>query len=121
MSKEILKNAFHAHVHESSTDDLKLSKSSIGDLIDIMRDIIIRESNKAGSKGFRIPGLGTFKITEMKARKGINPSTKEPINIKARKVPRFKAAKEFKDAANGVKPAKVTKAAKVVKVIKKKK
>lgn len=30
-----------------------------------------------------IPGFGTFKITEIKARSGINPRTKEPIEILA--------------------------------------
>ena len=35
-------------------------------------------------------GFGSFVVLEKGARKGINPKTKEPINIPARKVIKFK-------------------------------
>lgn len=37
-------------------------------------------------------GFGTFAVTEKPAREGINPRTKEKIQIPARKVVKFKAA-----------------------------
>lgn len=43
-------------------------------------------------------GFGTFTKTKRKARKGRNPQTGKEINIPARTVPKFKAAKDFKEA-----------------------
>lgn len=42
-------------------------------------------------------GFGTFSVTERSARKGINPRTKEPIDIPAKKVVKFKAGSELSD------------------------
>ncbi|HTN68364.1 MAG TPA: HU family DNA-binding protein [Dysgonamonadaceae bacterium] len=42
-------------------------------------------------------GFGSFSVTERKARKGINPRTKEPIDIPAKKVVRFKAGSVLSD------------------------
>lgn len=47
-----------------------------------------------------IVGFGTFKVSERAARKGINPKTKETIDIPASKAPAFKAGKALKDAVN---------------------
>ncbi len=43
-------------------------------------------------------GFGTFKVAQMKARKGKNPQTGEEIRIGAKKVPRFVPGKGLKDA-----------------------
>ncbi|MDD2475295.1 MAG: HU family DNA-binding protein [Dysgonamonadaceae bacterium] len=40
-------------------------------------------------------GFGSFSVTERSARKGINPRTKEPIDIPAKKVVKFKAGSEL--------------------------
>ena len=42
-------------------------------------------------------GFGTFSVAEKSARTGINPRTKEVINIEARKVIKFKAGAELND------------------------
>lgn len=42
-------------------------------------------------------GFGTFSVTEKTARKGINPRTKETIEIPARKAVKFKAGAELND------------------------
>ena len=55
------------------------------------------ESVKAGDK-LALAGFGTFEVKERAARTGINPKTKEKIEIAASKAPAFKAAKAFKDA-----------------------
>ena len=49
----------------------------------------------------RIIGFGTFSVQQTKAREGINPRTKEKIQIKASKRPTFKAGSELKTAVNG--------------------
>ena len=40
-------------------------------------------------------GFGSFSVTERSARKGINPRTKEPIDIPAKKVVKFKPGSEL--------------------------
>ncbi|HZJ81018.1 MAG TPA: HU family DNA-binding protein [Dysgonamonadaceae bacterium] len=42
-------------------------------------------------------GFGTFSVTERSARKGINPRTKEAIDIPAKKVVKFKAGSKLSD------------------------
>ena len=56
----------------------------------------ITSNVKKGNK-VTISGLGSFEKVKRAARKGINPSTKEVIQIKAKNAPKFKAAKSFKD------------------------
>lgn len=55
-----------------------------------------------------VPGLGSFHVTERKAREGRNPRTKEPIKIPASKNVRFKAGKDLRDLLN-VAPKKAKK------------
>jgi DNA-binding protein HU-beta len=43
-------------------------------------------------------GFGTFTVTRRQARTGRNPRTKEPIKIKAAKVPKFRPGKALKDS-----------------------
>jgi DNA-binding protein HU-beta len=45
-------------------------------------------------------GFGTFSVRDRAARTGRNPQTGEEIQIKAAKVPAFKAGKALKDAVN---------------------
>ena len=49
---------------------------------------------KAGDKVALI-GFGTFSVAKRPARKGINPSTKKPINIPAKSVVKFKAGADL--------------------------
>ncbi|MGX7140756.1 HU family DNA-binding protein [Facklamia languida] len=46
----------------------------------------------------QVIGFGTFEVRDRAARKGRNPQTGEEIEIKATKVPGFKAGKALKDA-----------------------
>ena len=49
---------------------------------------------KAGDKVALI-GFGTFSVAKRPARKGINPSTKKPIDIHAKSVVKFKAGADL--------------------------
>ena len=40
-------------------------------------------------------GFGSFSVAEKTARKGVNPKTKQPIEISARKSVKFKAGAEL--------------------------
>ena len=56
----------------------------------------IVEELKEGGK-VQLIGFGTFEVRERAARTGMNPRTKEPMQIAATKTPVFKAGKAFKD------------------------
>lgn len=62
-------------------------------------------SLRAG-EGAKVPGFGSFSLSERAARKGRNPATGESINIKASKTVRFKVGKELKEAVNKKKRSK---------------
>ena len=51
----------------------------------------------------KIPGLGTFRKVQTKARMGRNPQTGEQIKNPARKKVRFSVAKTFKESVLGKK------------------
>ncbi len=59
----------------------------------------ITEALASGDK-VSLVGFGTFEVRERAARTGINPKTKEPIEIAASKAPSFKAGKALKDAVS---------------------
>lgn len=62
-------------------------------------DAFTSSVTKSLKKGDRISliGFGTFLVTERQARTGINPTTKQPIQIPAKKVVKFKAGAELSD------------------------
>lgn len=47
-----------------------------------------------------VPGLGSFSVSERKARTGRNPRTNETIQIPASRNVRFKAGKDLKTSVN---------------------
>ena len=57
----------------------------------------ITKALAAGEK-VSVLGFGTFEVRERGARTGLNPRTKEKIEIAASKVPAFKAGQALKDA-----------------------
>ncbi|HIU68522.1 MAG: HU family DNA-binding protein [Clostridiales bacterium] len=57
----------------------------------------VTEALKDGDK-VALAGFGTFDVKTRAARTGLNPRTKETIQIPATKVPFFKAGKPLKDA-----------------------
>lgn len=74
----------------------ELSKKDAEKALGALIDTVVEELSK-GEK-VQIVGFGTFESRERAARKGINPLTKEPIDIAATTVPAFKAGKALKDA-----------------------
>jgi DNA-binding protein HU-beta len=58
---------------------------------------------KHAKDSFTIPGLGKLVLVNRKARVGRNPATGETIQIKAKKVVKFRVAKAAKDAILGAK------------------
>jgi len=62
-------------------------------------DSIFELTSEALAEGEKItvPNFGTFMITHRPERQGRNPSTGEPITIRASKSVRFKVSKNLKD------------------------
>ena len=79
-----------------AADKLGLSKAKTQEALDLFL-ALVQESVAAGDK-VGLYGFGTFEQTERKARTGINPQTKQKIQIAAKKGLKFKPAKAFKDA-----------------------
>lgn len=61
---------------------------------------VFNEISKSLSEGrdVSINGFGKFEVRERAARKGINPVTKEIIDVPASKAPAFKPSKTLKDS-----------------------
>ena len=73
-----------------------LTKKEAGNALAALTSTITEEL-KAGEK-VAIFGLGTFEVRERAARTGHNPRTGEAVEIAAKHIPAFKAAKALKDA-----------------------
>ena len=58
---------------------------------------------KNAKNSFTIPGLGKLVLVNRAARMGRNPATGEAIQIKAKRVVKFRVAKAAKDAILGAK------------------
>lgn len=75
-----------------------ITKKDAEAILNSTLDIII-EQIKAGNK-VSILGFGNFEPKTNSARTGINPQTKEAIQIKASNSVKFKVGKAFKDVLN---------------------
>ena len=84
---------------EKLAEATDLSKAQSGQVLEELSQIIV-SAVKAGDP-VKLPGLGTFKKRETKARQGRNPQTGEPIHIPARTKAAFSVAKAFKEAVLG--------------------
>ena len=85
-----------ADLIERIADQGGLSKATAAKTLESITEEI-QKSLKKGKK-VTLVGFGTFSVSKRKARKGRNPQTGETINIKAAKVPKFKAGKALKDS-----------------------
>lgn len=75
-----------------------ISKAAAARALDGMTDAITGELKNGHSVS--LVGFGTFTVKERAARTGRNPQTGATIEIKASRVPSFKAGKALKDAVN---------------------
>ncbi len=79
-------------------DDTGMNKSDAGKALEATIDAVTKALK--GGDSVALVGFGTFSVKERAARTGRNPRTGETINIKASKIPSFKAGKALKDAVN---------------------
>ena len=85
MNKTELVNAIAANAGLKKDDAKKALDATLKAVADAL---------KGGDK-VALLGFGTFAVTERPARTGINPATKEKIQIAAKKVIKFKAGAEL--------------------------
>ena len=75
-----------------------LSKADAGRALDAVIDAVTAALKRGDS--VNLVGFGSFSVKARAARTGLNPRTKEPLQIPASKNPVFKAGKALKDAVN---------------------
>ena len=82
MNKTDLVNEIAAKANLSKAD----SKAALDAVLESISQALANEDK------VQLLGFGTFAVVEKPAREGINPRTKEKIQIPARKVIKFKAS-----------------------------
>lgn len=77
------------------SEETNFSKKDVSKVLASFTRIIERTLKKGGKVS--LTGFGTYWISKRPARVGINPATKEKINLPAIAVPRFKPGKHLKE------------------------
>ncbi len=80
------------------SESADLSKAAAGRALDATLEAITNSLKK--SESVVLVGFGTFQVKDRAARMGRNPQTGAPIQIKAARVPSFKAGKALKGSLN---------------------
>ncbi|MCH3994998.1 MAG: HU family DNA-binding protein [Prevotella sp.] len=70
------------------------SKKALDSSIEVLKEAL------AANDKVQLVGFGTFSVNERPARQGINPATKQKIEIAAKKVVKFKAGAELSSVVN---------------------
>ncbi len=73
-----------------------LTKSDSKKALDGLTAAVTKELKNGGK--IALVGFGTYSVTEKSARTGINPRTKQPIKIAAKKVVKFKPGSDLAKA-----------------------
>lgn len=80
---------------EILAEQTDVTKKAATETIDLVFDTIANTLKNGGKVD--IPGFGKFEVKHRNARTGINPATRETIEIPATNAPTFKASKVLKD------------------------
>jgi DNA-binding protein HU-beta len=90
-----------AELIDQIAKDADITKAQANEALDSFTSAVI-ETLKNGDR-VTLVGFGTFSVSERAERNGRNPQTGDIIKISARKVPKFKAGKEFSDKISDAK------------------
>ena len=85
-----------AELIEEVSNRTGLTKKNVGNVINAVIKVV-SDALKNGSR-VTLVDFGSFQVIEKKARRGVNPQTKESIQIPAKKVPKFVAGKGLREA-----------------------
>ena len=95
MAKALTKSQIAAEIATKNS----ISKKQAVEILEFIAELAYKNAKNS----FTLPGLGKLVLVNRKARIGRNPATGETIQIKAKKVVKFRVAKAAKDAILGVK------------------
>ena len=93
-----------AELIDHIAENAGISKTQANAAMDAFTSGIV--SALQGGDRVTLVGFGTFSVSDRAARNGRNPQTGEVIKIKARRVPKFKAGKDFSTEIGDNKPKK---------------
>ena len=79
-------------VARNTGESKALAEKMVNETLDVIVTGVVASGKVA------ITGFGTFEARDRAARTARNPQTGEEIQVKATRVPAFKAGKSFKDA-----------------------
>ena len=86
-------------ISEKAGTTQKEAEASLNAFLEVVRDALQNQDE------VRLIGFGSFSVTEVAAREGVNPRTREKIQIPAGKRVKFSAGKELQDAVAPKAPA----------------
>lgn len=95
MAKALSKSQIAAAIAEKA----EISKKQAAGILEHIAELAYKNAKNT----FTLPGIGKLVLVNRKARMGRNPATGEAIQIKAKKVVKFRVAKAAKDAILGSK------------------
>jgi DNA-binding protein HU-beta len=95
MAKALSKSQIASEISEKNS----ITKKQAVEILEHIAELAYKNAKNT----FTIPGLGKLVLVNRKARVGRNPATGETIQIKAKRVVKFRVAKAAKDAILGVK------------------
>ncbi len=90
MAKALSKSEIAAELATKSS----ITKKAAVEILEIIAELAYKNAKNT----FTLPGLGKLVLVDRKARIGRNPATGETIQIKAKRVVKFRVAKAAKDA-----------------------
>ena len=85
-----------AELVEEVAGKVGLTKKDANNVIDAITSAIMDSLKR--DKKVTLVGFGTFQVMEREARRGVNPQTREAIQISAKKVPKFRPGKGLREA-----------------------
>lgn len=86
------KGEFVDKIAEKANISKKMATNELELIFAVISEILLE------GKDIAIPGFGKFSVATRKARTGVNPRTREKIQIPESKAPTFTAAQALKDA-----------------------
>jgi DNA-binding protein HU-beta len=95
MAKALSKSQLVAAIAEKAS----LSKKQAAEILEHLAALAYKHAKDT----FTLPGIGKLVLKDRAARMGRNPKTGEAIQIKAKRVVKFRVAKAAKDAILGAK------------------
>ena len=95
MAKALSKSQIAAEIATKNN----LTRKAAVEILEFLAQLAYKNAKNT----FTLPGLGKLVLVDRKARIGRNPATGETIQIKAKRVVKFRVAKAAKDAILGQK------------------